>query len=173
MAINETSRLTVPPIRPDGLQLQEHRARQRRYWRIQRVAWWGFAAIMLAAVLGLTGNGGLFHKQTIRFAHATVEIPRVSRWDGSDAMTITFAASSDRPQITITQPFFDRFSVERIQPEAAQTLLTQGAQSMTFAATGPAPYRVTVDLRAASFGWTRFAVTVAGETRAVDLIVLP
>lgn len=167
------SGLSVPPIRPDGLQLQEDRDRQIRYWRVQRLAWWGFGAIMLAALLGLTGSGGLFHQQTIRFAKATIEIPRVSRWEGSDAMTVTFHAASDRHELTLSQPFFNRFMIERIQPEPEQGSLVTGAQSLVFPADGAPPHHVTIGLRAKDFGHTRFDMTIDGETRPIALIVLP
>lgn len=167
------SRLTIPAIRPDGLQLDEHRDRQRRYWRIQRIAWWGFAAVMALAVLGLTGSGGVFHSQTIRFADAVAEVPRVSRWQGSDSLTVTFNAAAPRHDLRISQPFFDRFSVEAVQPDPEETVVASGAQTLAFAARGPGPHRVAIDLRARHFGWTRFEMTIAGETRPVSLLVLP
>lgn len=171
--MHDGSRLSVPPVWPDGLQLQEYRERQRRYWRIQRVAWWGFGAIMLAAILGLTGSGGVFQHQTVAFAGAIAQVPRISRWEGSDELSITFDNPAPRHEVRISQPFFDRFSVERIQPEPEQNLLTQGAQAMTFPADGPPPHQVRINLRAMHFGWTSFDMTIRGETRRITLIVLP
>lgn len=167
------TRLTIPEIRPDGLQLDEPRARQRRYWRLQRIGWCGFGAIMLLAVLGATGSGGVLSRQTIQFAEARAELPRVSRWEGSDDLSVTFFNPAERHEMAISQPFFERFSVERIQPEPDRNPLVQGGQSMSFPAAGPAPHRVRIDLRAMHFGWTSFTMTVEGETRHVNLIVLP
>lgn len=171
--MRQGTRLTIPRIRPDGLQLDEPRARQRSYWRIQRIAWWCFGAIMILAVLGLTGSGGVFSKQTVQFAHARAEVPRVSRWEGSDDMAITFDNPAPRHEIRISQPFFDRFQVERIQPEPDQSRLAEGAQVMTFPTNGPAPHQVKIGLRAMHFGWTSFEMTIEGETRRITLIVLP
>ncbi|MCZ0960985.1 hypothetical protein [Paracoccus benzoatiresistens] len=165
--------MTIPEIRPDGLQLDEPRDRQRRYWRIQRIAWWTFGAVMLLAILGLTGSGGVFHTQTIHFANARAEVPRVSRWEGMDEVAIIFDNPADSHEVRISQPFFERFSVERIQPEPDQSLLAQGAQTMTFPTAGPAPHEVKLDLRATHFGWTGFDMTVEGETRRINLLVLP
>lgn len=165
--------LEIPPVRPDGLQLDEPRDRQRRYWQIQRVAWWGFGLVMLVAVLGLTGSGGVFHKQTIEFAAATVEIPRVSRWEGSDDLSVTFRNPEDSHELILTQPFFDRFMIERIQPEPDQNRLRPGGQSMTFPAQDAPPHQVKFDMRAMHFGWTSFDMTIAGETRRINLLVLP
>lgn len=163
----------MPQVRQDGLQLDEQRDRQRRYWRIQRMAWWCFGGIMALAVLGLTGSGGLFHKQTVEFAAASVEVPRVSRWEGSDDLSITFRAPGDSHEVTITQPFFDRFAIERIQPEPDRTLLRPQAQAMSFPAADAPPHQVNIDIRAKDFGWTSFAMTIAGETRQISLLVLP
>lgn len=171
--MSQESQLAIPPVRPDGLQLDEPRERQRRYWRLQRIAWWCFGAVMLVAVLGLTGSGGVFHKQTIEFAAATVEVPRVSRWEGSDGLSITFQGPGDSHDVTITQPFFDRFMIERIQPEPDRTLLRPQAQAMTFPADDAPPHQVRFDIRAMHFGWTSFAMTIAGETRQISLLVLP
>lgn len=171
--MTDIGQLPVPPIRADGLQMQEYRDRQRRYWRIQRMGWWGFGAIMLLAILGLTGSGGVFQTQTLRFADATVEVPRVSRWEGTDGVSIVFAKSEARHEVRIGQPFFDRFSIRRIQPEPDRNLLIPGAQSLAFTAEGPGPHQVRMDLRALHFGWTAFDITIGNETRRASLIVLP
>lgn len=171
--MSQGTRLTIPEIRPDGLQLDEPRARQQRYWRIQRIAWWCFGGMMVLAVLGLTGGGGVFSKQTVSFAGARAEVPRVSRWEGADDMTIAFGTPAPSHEVRISQPFFDRFQVERIQPEPERNRLAEGAQSMTFPTGGPAPHEVKIGLRAMHFGWTSFEMTVNGETRRISLLVLP
>ena len=167
------TRLDIPPLRADGLQLEEPRGKQRRYWRVQRIAWWGFGGVMLLAVLGLTGSGGAFQQQTIRFETAEVELPRVSRWEGSDGMTVTFTAPAEVHEITIAQPFFDTFGIERIQPEPDQTLLATDGQTLRFPAQDAPPHEVTFNIRAMHFGWSSFEMTVAGQSRRVNLIVLP
>jgi hypothetical protein len=172
-AMTQGTRLTIPEIRPDGLQLDEPRDRQRRYWRVQRIAWWCFGAVMLLAILGLTGSGGIFHTRTIQFANARAEVPRVSRWEATDEVAVVFDNPAPTHEIRISQPFFDRFSVERIQPEPDRNLLAEGAQIMTFPTGGPAPHEVKFDLRALHFGWTSFEMTIEGETRRINLIVLP
>lgn len=171
--MTQDTRLDIPPVRPDGLQLNEPRERQRRYWKVQRIAWWCFGLVMLLAVLGFTGSGGFFHKQRVQFAAATVEVPRVSRWEGSDDMSITFTEPTGTHHLVISQPFFDRFMIERIQPEPETNGLAPGAQVMTFSAQDDPPHQVNFDVRAMHFGWTGFDMTIGGETRRINLLVLP
>lgn len=166
-------RLSYPAIRDDGLQLEENRSFQERYWLLQRFAWAGFAVVMVLALLGLTGSGGYFQKQTIRFDDAVVQLPLVSRWEAADEMRITFEAPADIHTVTVAAGFFDRFDLERIEPEPAASHLHDGGQVMTFHAEGDGPHVVRFSLRAMHFGWTNFDLTIGGMTRPVNLVVLP
>lgn len=166
-------KLNCPPVRSDGLQLQEHRGFQERYWFIQRIAWCGYLVIVIVALLGLTGSGGYLHKQTVVFKGATVELPRVSRWEGSDDMKVTFSDGQTVHDLVISSAFFDRFSVEQIRPEPMQEDAMADAQGLRFSASGDAPHKVWFDLRAMHFGWTSFRVQIGEETRTINLLVLP
>lgn len=57
----------VPPIRPDGLQLDEHRQFQERFWTIERAAWIVFGMIVIAALAGAFGAGGRLPQQRQRW----------------------------------------------------------------------------------------------------------
>lgn len=165
--------IIIPPVREDGLQLEEHRRLQEWFWTVQRVCWIGFGLISVIALLGFAGSGGPFQKQQIEFASGVVEVPRISRWEGSDDMIIRFEADAGARDISITQPFFDRFMIERIQPEPAENLIITNGQSMRFAHEGAPPHLVDVSVRSMHFGWTRFDLTMGGETKTVSLLVLP
>jgi hypothetical protein len=53
--------------RPSGLDIDEDLEFQHRMWRFERVGWFGIAAVLLAAVVGLFGHGPL--------SRATVDVP--------------------------------------------------------------------------------------------------
>lgn len=165
--------ISIPPIRDDGLQLEEHRQIQEAFWTFQRVCWIIFAVVCLIALLGFTGSGGLFQKQRIVFANASVEVPRVSRWAAADDLSIRFTSGSPAPEIEISQPFFDLFSIESVQPEPSESVLASSAQRMQFVAEGAPPHIVTVAIRPRDFGWARFSMTIGGDTRMVNILVLP
>ncbi|MDB6453000.1 hypothetical protein [Falsirhodobacter sp. 20TX0035] len=164
--------ITIPPMREDGLQLDEHRRMQRVFWTVQRISWVIFGIVCLVAVLGFTGSGGVFQKQTVQVGDAEVELPRVARWEGSDTMTVRFAAEAS-PELVLSQPFFERFSMERIQPEPQEAVLAPAAQRLRFHAEGAPPYQLSVGIRPMHFGWAHFDVTIGGETRMVNVLVLP
>ncbi|WP_347137463.1 hypothetical protein [Paracoccus sp. SSK6] len=121
----------------------------------------------------LTGNGGVFHRRAVQFAHARAEMPRVSRWEGTDKGTVIFDTPADSHQFRIFQPFFDRFSIERIQPEPDQALLTQGAQAMTFPTAGPARIRSGSTCRPCISGGSASTGRSKAKTRRITLIVIP
>ncbi|KIX18073.1 hypothetical protein [Paracoccus sp. 228] len=165
--------ISLPPVRDDGLQLDEPRQQQRRFWVVERICWVVFALICLIALLGFTGSGGPFQKQQVDFSVATAEIPRISRWEAADSMSISFTAEDDAQEMTVSQPFFETFGLERIQPQPVDSVLTTGGQQFRFLAEGPPPHAVTFDIRAAHFGWLRFDLTIGSETRPISMLVLP
>lgn len=165
--------LSLPPVRDDGLQLDEPRRQQRRFWVIERICWGTFALICLIALLGFTGSSGPFQKQQVHFSDAVAEIPRISRWEATDNITVRFTAEGDTREMTLSQPFFNTLGLERIQPEPEDNALTPGGQRFRFLADGSPPHVVAFDVRPDHFGWLRFDLTIGNETRPIRMLVLP
>ncbi|WP_018000331.1 hypothetical protein [Paracoccus sp. N5] len=155
----------VPPVRADGLQLVESRAFQERFWRAQRLVWIAFGALMLAALLGLTGSGGPLHSRVLQFPGASVEMPRIARWEGNDEITVTLR---DADTLAIGNDFFDGVGLQRIQPEP-ETVLHGDRQEMRFSGPG----KVVLQIRPEHFGLVRFDLGIGGHSRPVRLLVLP
>lgn len=165
--------IAIPPVRADGLQLEEQRRLREWFWTAQRVSWMAFGIVCVIALLGFTGSGGWFHTQSIQFSAGTIELPRVSRWEASDNMMIRFDDLVGPREVTIGQPFFDRFTVERIQPEPAANSVMTNAQGMVFDATGDPPHIVDISIRSTHFGWTSFDLGMGDEMHRASLLVLP
>ncbi|MDH2327212.1 hypothetical protein QCN27_10055 [Cereibacter sp. SYSU M97828] len=165
--------IDIPPIRDDGLQLREDRAAQNRMWALQRAAWALFLLICLAALCGATGSGGWLHKREASFVSGAAEMPRISRWEGSDDMSITLTKNEPTHEITIGQPFFDKFAIERIQPEPAETSLSRLGQSFRFPTSGQPPHKITIDFRPIHFGLASFDLTIGGQTQNLSTLILP
>lgn len=163
--------VSIPPVRDDGLQVQEHRKLQRRFWRLQRVAWAGFGAVCLVAALGFTGSGGPFSTQVAQLGGVRVEAPRVTRWEASDRVVIRL--SDGTSSFNIGEAFFDSFSIERIQPEPVSVRPWENGQTWIFEEGAPAPQEVTVDIRAVHPGIARFDIAGEGAVHTVTTLILP
>ncbi|MDK1492019.1 hypothetical protein QN219_18425 [Sinorhizobium sp. 7-81] len=108
--------MNEPQVRSDGLQVEEHRQFQEAFWSAERLAWLGFAGVLVLVIFGVTGSGGIFSKQAIRFQEGTAEFPRFSRWEAPEAITALLSARGPGPKVTISQEFFRSFRVEAIHP---------------------------------------------------------
>lgn len=127
--------------RTQGLDLDDDRPFQERYWRWQRGAWAVFALIVIAALAGLTGSGGPLSRASASGPGGEVDYPRVARWDASDDIRITLPASGARTaHVEIDRAFSDVFEVEVIQPVPAASAATAMGLRYRFdlgAANGP------------------------------------
>lgn len=164
----------APSIRPDGLQLEEHRGFQERFWTIERIAWIAFGIIALLALVGLTGGGGMLAQQTLSLDAGEVTYPRVTRWEATDEIRVTFAADGPERRLTLSQSFAEHFQIEDIQPEPDSTAATAAGELMVFRAEQGQPAQVTLHMRALSPGLASFEIGLGeGERRPVSSLILP
>lgn len=164
----------APPIRLDGLQLDENRTFQERFWSAQRCAWLAFIGFVLLAVLGFTGSGGPFSAATKSSGVATIQLPAVTRWQTSDRMEIDFDQSLAGHTVLLSAAFEEAFQIESIQPTPTRTELAEDGHRLLFAADGDQQGSVVINLRAQSPGWKRFAISVDGEAPVqFSTLVLP
>lgn len=162
-----------PPIRPDGLQLDENRVFQERFWIAERGAWLFFVAFVLMALFGLTGSGGAFSSTARLAGEAKVEYPAVTRWKTSDRMTITFVRPAAGHNVAFSAAFAEAFQMEGVQPEPIETAFSDGGQILAFSADDHRG-TVTIDLRARSPGRKSFEITVDGGSPVqLSTFVLP
>lgn len=160
------------PVRPDGLQIRENRRLQRFHWRAQRIAWFGFIALVVAAGLGFTGGGGGFARQDLRLGPARLDLPAFSRWQRSDSLTITFAGASGGggQEIVFGPDFLGLFTVEQITPAPmAETAGAEGLRLRFDAAEG----KVLISVRPHRPGAGLYEVSAGGAEAAVRTLVLP
>lgn len=98
---------------------------QRRFWKLERIAWMGYALVLAVALAGLTGAGGPLSHATVQTPDASVEYPRVARWQTTDTMIVRFTpASGDTGELMVAQRFLDTFEIKSIQPEPASVRAT-------------------------------------------------
>lgn len=116
-----------------GIELDEDRPFQERFWSFQRIAWVVMGLIVAAALAGLTGAGGLLSRAEATAPGATLDYPRVTRWQASDDMRLTLAPrGADQATIMIGASFFDIFEIEEIHPAPAESGATASGQRLVF-----------------------------------------
>jgi hypothetical protein len=169
----QDARVQAPPIRDDGLQLNEHREFQRTFWFIQRCAWMVFAFILLLVLAGLSGAGGHLSTATVTMATGQIEYPRISRWQSEDEFTVTFGVGNDIHRLTLSPIFFEYFEVDGVQPQPQRTVASRDGTTLEFAAEAAAPAQVTLYLRGLRPGFPRYSVALDGLATDVSTAILP
>lgn len=147
-----------PPLRKDGLQLDESPEFQERFWAVERVAWAGYALVVALALAGLTGAGGPLAKGEATSGEVAVDYPRVTRVSLAETLTVRFPAEGPTRRLTLAEPFPERFDIETIRPEPERSYV--GAEGLTyeFAVEGAAAAPVRLTVRAQTAGRARYRI---------------
>lgn len=162
------------PIRDDGLQLEEHREFQERFWTIERWAWMAFGLILLLGLAGLAGGGGLLAHTNIVTDAGEVDYPRVARWESADEMTITFGLPAGEHRLALSPRFSQFFQIEDIQPMPERSFTSPAGEVMEFQAENGPPSKVVLHLRAQRPGLARYDISLdGGSPVGVTTVVLP
>ena len=117
----------------DGLEVNEDRAWQERFWTVQRFAWVVMTLILVAALLGATGKGGPLASASERSPAGTIDYPRITRWQSSDQVAVRLPASaSGEVDVELSPEFAETFTIESIEPEPSQVQATAEGDLFTF-----------------------------------------
>jgi hypothetical protein len=103
------------------LDLQEDEAFQKVEWRIQRIGWFIWAAILLAGLAGLLGPGPLSNAEaTTPGGDLTVAYDRFLHYHQPAILEVELHENdspSKTTQLAISQTLLDRIEIHRIEPE--------------------------------------------------------
>lgn len=163
----------APAVRPDGLQLQEQRRFQLRFWTLERLAWGVFGLVILAALAGLTGAGGPWSQATVSLPSGAVVYPQITRWQAAEELSIQFTQRRPVHRLVLGSGFSQYFQVEGSQPDPESTRASGRTQVMEFAAEGAPPHRVVLHLRASRPGLLRVHLEIDGEAAEFASWVFP
>jgi hypothetical protein len=167
------SRLQAPPVRPDGLQLEEKRGFQQRFWMLERLAWVLFAALVASAMAGLAGGGGYFSRQSVAIGNAVADLPRITRAQGSDNITLLLHGAEASRSIVLGDDFTRYFLIEHMQPAPERSLMVSSGLELVFAGSTEGPIRVLLDIRPLRPGFASFDLAVGDQRTAAEILVLP
>ena len=161
------------PIRPDGLQLDDHPDWQRLFWRAERIGWAGFALVIGMALAGLTGRGGWLAVAEHRAGAALVEAPRFSRRGETALMEVAFGIGAGRHLLAIGGGFLVHYEVVGIVPPPLRSVAAGDGLALQFDTVGTAPHRVRLYLRAREAGLMRAQVVIDGAGVGLRSLILP
>ena len=154
-------------------ELHQDIAFQRRFWRVERVAWAGFALVLALALAGLTGGGGPLAHATAKTAYGSIAYPRVARWLTDDVIVVRLdAAPRERVTVELDRRFAEAFEIVSMQPEPATSAATPHGMRYAFAVDGAGEVVLHVrPLRPAAM--PDGLIRVDGEATPVRPLVLP
>src|SRR4051794_28419404 len=104
----------APPV-VNGLQIDQSLDFQRRFERIQKIAWRILALVPIAAVVGLFG-GGLFSQVTARGAGLTVVYDRFGRRSVDTQLEVTVVRPRQPVTVSISREFLDGYDLSEVRP---------------------------------------------------------
>lgn len=162
------------PVLPDGelTAVKDERSFQEKTWITERVAWIGFALLVIAALLGLAGGGGWAAQREGRYGSAQMKIPAITRSDAPTELTAVFDEAGER-SLVLSAEFLDAFQIEAIQPAPEAVRIEGENRILRFPPGEDAPLRVRLFLKTHSAGLFRFNAGTPGRTSPFTLIVLP
>lgn len=164
----------VPSIRADGLQIDEFRPFQETWWTVERIAWCGFALVVIAALLGILGAGGPFSEARQSFGAAAVDYPRVTRWLANDELRVVFGAGGGSRTLTLGTGFAEHFAIDSVQPLPESVVVTEAGHRMAFAFEGGAGGPAVLNIRPSNPGIADYTIAVDdSEPVRLTTIVLP
>jgi hypothetical protein len=170
----QPARREAIPLREDGLQIDEHRRFQERFWVAERAAWVAFGLVLVAALLGLGGGGGLLSRSEFALPGARIDLPAVSRWTAPDHLNVQFQPGDQSRILTFGPEFGDAFEIRSIQPQPREAATTADGLRLEFATGSDEPAAVFLRLQARAVGRFRYRLAVDGEApEAVSTLILP
>ena len=165
--------LQIPPVRDDGLQIEERRGFQRRFWSAERAAWWIYFGFIVLAIAGVTGGGGYFDHQERQIDTGSIEAPLFARWETSDSLSIIFPGNGERHTLVLDRAFFDHFSIDTVNPHPSRGVAVNGGQRMEFPAAKDGPQIIRIDVSPSHPGMARYGIELDGESADLTTVVLP
>jgi hypothetical protein len=145
------------PKRVGSLEIGQDLDFQRREWRVQRIGWVVMGLIVLAALIGLTGNGVL--------ARATVSDPaemlrleyaRVDRVQSPSTLAVLIAGDAvvdEQVEMWVDREYLRGISIENVVPEPQEVRSAADGLVYVFAVDQPGePLTVSFDVRHTAFG---------------------
>lgn len=161
------------------IEIDEDRTHQRVEWRIERVGWALMALLVLAAALGLLGDGPLGEARASRGEGLDVEFDRLQRAAAPTEYRFSVdpvLAGGGTLRLRLDASLLDEIELQSIVPEPVSVAAGPGYTEFEFAidGTGGAPARIAFRFQPTTFGPVQGKASVPGaRPLALDHFVYP
>lgn len=169
----------MPDLRRVGdLEIDDDPRFQKWEWRLERVAWAGMAAFVLAALLGLLGEGPVSRRTADSpDGRLHVEYDRFLNHGSTTTLTVTVSGevtAGGRVRLAVGRAYLDRNRVVRVTPEPAWSAAGADRAEFEFPAADPGrPAVITFHLDPQGAGGRRAELAAGGSAVAFDQFVYP
>ncbi|HYE63641.1 MAG TPA: hypothetical protein VD997_16740 [Phycisphaerales bacterium] len=144
---------------------EEHFSQERREWVIQRTAWAVMALILVAALLGLFGNGPL-SKRVVESdpAGLRMEYQRIVRYQAQTQLKLRIdEVQGEEVTVTFGDGYFEHFELDTVVPEPDEQRSGDGQLVLVFKpARERGPVEVSVRAKVEKLGTIDGSVSVEG-----------
>jgi hypothetical protein len=150
---------------------------QRRWWRFERCIWTLFTILIVLALLGGLGRGFLARAH-YRMPDGSVDIEyeRITRFGAPSVITATFGPEvvhDGRLRFWVSDDLVKRLGNQRIIPQPAESVLSDGGIEYAFSAAGP-PCTVQFSLEPTAPGRRHLTFRIPGrQPIQLGIFVLP
>jgi protein-L-isoaspartate(D-aspartate) O-methyltransferase len=125
---------------------------ERRFWRVQRVAWIVLGLVIVAALLGLLGKGPLSRREE-RSGDLSVRYDRFVHRDSPAGLVVELPADADGvAALWIGRSYLENVRIQRTTPEAESTWAGIDRSVFAFHAEPRGRAWVSIDLEVRSIG---------------------
>lgn len=160
------------------LEIDEDIKLESRNWAVERVAWVLMALVVLAALLGFTGNGGLkgINQMTAgsQAQGITVEYERYLRRKAPSELKVTLyaAAISPEKELQFSKEFYEKVQVEQVVPEPSKVYTHEQGITYTFSEAG-ATTSILFYLKPKQMGNLELSLKADGRSLTISQFVYP
>jgi hypothetical protein len=117
-------------------------------WVFERVGWIAMAAVLIAALAGLFGNGWLSEREVSAGGALTAKYPRFCRAHAPLELAVEWLPRQEPAALWISRSYLDGFEIAEIRPTPSGVTVDAGRIHYTFHTARPhAPVSVTFTLK--------------------------
>ena len=132
----------APVAGVNGTDIHEDMPTQEREWRVQRAGWAFMAAIVVAALVGLLGNGPL-NERTLTSANGGLQVTyqrfRRLQTPGTLNLKVTPQPGAGQVQVSLNDAYLDAVYVQSVTPEPASVAGGRYARRLYLCAAAGSP----------------------------------